>query len=349
MATESPTVAASVPQETLLPESSAQEVARLAAPGGEARLVILAGGDGVRLRSVTRALEGDDRPKQFSTLVGREPLLVQTVRRASLIAPAERTLIVLTRGHETWYRPLLPESDSSRLAIQPENRGTATGVLFALLRIAAQTTEAPVVILPSDHWVSSDPAFMLHVQVAVEFVEANPGAVVLLGVPPTRAETEYGWIEPGRPLSGARGGLSRVVRFVEKPAPDIARDLYAKGTSLWNTSVVVARVEELLVRFAMAQPDLVDAFLESWSSLGSPSEATALESLYGKLPIVDFSRDVLQSRAADLSVLSVLGVDWEDLGHPRGIIEARRLKSNGEEARPRHGPRRARTRRDDRL
>jgi mannose-1-phosphate guanylyltransferase len=349
MATEFPTLAANAPHETLAPASSAQEIARAVAPDGEARLVILAGGDGVRLRSVTRALEGDERPKQFSTLVGREPLLVQTVRRASLIAPADRTLIVLTRGHETWYRPLLPESDSSRLAIQPENRGTATGVLFALLRIAVETIESPVVILPSDHWVSSDPTFMLHAQVAVEFVEANPSAVVLLGVPPTRAETEYGWIEPGRRIAGARGGLSRVSRFVEKPGPEVARDLFAKSTSLWNTSVVVARVEELLLRFAMAQPDLVDTFLESWSSLGSPSEETALETLYSKLPIVDFSRDILQSRPGELSVLSVHGVDWEDLGHPRGIIEARRLKSSGEEIRPRRGPRRAGRRRDYRV
>jgi mannose-1-phosphate guanylyltransferase len=345
MATESPTVAA----ETFSPDSSAQEVERAPAPGGEARLIILAGGDGVRLRSVTRALEGDDRPKQFATLVGKEPLLVQTVRRASLVAPASRTVIVLTRGHEEWYRPILPASDSSGLAIQPENRGTATGILFALLRIAAQTTDAPVVILPSDHWVSSDPVFMLHAQVAVEFVEANPGAVILLGVPPTRAETEYGWIEPGRPIAGARGGIARVSRFIEKPSPDAARDLYAGEVSLWNTSVVVARVEELLVRFAMTQPDLVDAFLENWSSLGSPSEPEALEGLYRKLPIVDFSRDVLQSRPADLSVLAVRGVDWEDLGHPRGIIEARRMRSNGEAIRPRPGPRRARPGRNYRL
>jgi len=348
MPTESPT-AAIESAETLCPESSDQEVERAAAPDGEARLIILAGGDGVRLRSVTRALEGDDRPKQFATLVGKEPLLVQTVRRASLIAPADRTVIVLTRGHETWYREILPAGDSSGQAIQPENRGTATGVLFALLRIAALTTEAPVVILPSDHWVSSDPVFMLHAQIAVEFVEKNPGAVVLLGVPPKRAETEYGWIEPGRPISGARGGLARVVRFVEKPSPDAARDLYASGRSLWSTSVVVARVEELLVRFAIAQPDLVDAFLENWSSLGSPSEAAALETLYRKLPIVDFSRDVLQSRPADLSVLAVQGVDWEDLGHPRGIIEARRRKDNGEAIRLRRPPRRVRRNRDYRL
>ncbi len=349
MATESPTVAASVSVENLSHESFAQEIERAAAPGGEVRLIILAGGDGVRLRSVTRALEGDDRPKQFATLVGKEPLLVQTVRRASLIAPADRMLIVLTRGHEAWYREVLPQDGSSGLAIQPENRGTATGVLFALLRIAAQTTEAPVVILPSDHWVSSDPTFMLHAQVAVEFVEANPGAVVLLGVPPKRAETEYGWIEPGRPTAGARGGIARVLRFIEKPSPDAARDLYANGASLWNTSVVVARVEELLVRFAIAQPDLVDAFLENWSSLGSPSEATALETLYRKLPIVDFSRDILQSRPGELSVLSVRGVDWEDLGHPRGIIEARRVKSSGEAIHPRSGPRRASPGRNYRL
>jgi mannose-1-phosphate guanylyltransferase len=304
-----------------------------AEPDRDARLIILAGGDGLRLRFLTHALEGDDRPKQFSTLVGKEPLLVQTVRRASFVVSAERTWIVLTRGHEAWYQPILAENEPSHLAIQPSNRGTATGLLFALLRIAAETTDAPVVILPSDHWVSSGPGFMLHAQAAVEFVEAHPSALVLLGVPPTRAETEYGWIEPGRPIARTRG-VARVERFVEKPGQDAAADLFAGGASLWNTSVLVARVEELLLRFAMAQPDLVDDFLEIWSSLGSPTQAEALESLYRKLPVVDFSRDVLQGRADELYVLPVRGVAWEDLGHPRGIIEARRMKLMREFGRP---------------
>jgi hypothetical protein len=37
--------------------------------------VILAGGEGVRLRSLTRSLCGDERPKQYATLLGARSLL----------------------------------------------------------------------------------------------------------------------------------------------------------------------------------------------------------------------------------------------------------------------------------
>src|SRR6266850_1943868 len=69
--------------------------------------VILAGGDGVRLRALTRGLTGDDRPKQFCALVGPDALLTETRRRAALVAPAHRTLVVVNRAHERFYTPLL--------------------------------------------------------------------------------------------------------------------------------------------------------------------------------------------------------------------------------------------------
>jgi mannose-1-phosphate guanylyltransferase len=307
------------------PAPSARPKEKTEEDAAGARVVILAGGDGTRSLAVTRVLSGDDRPKQFTALVGTEPLLVQAERRAVLVAPAKRTHIVLTRKHATWYREILASDGAFRLLVQPQNRGTGTAVLYALLRISAESPHAPVVILPSDHWVSSDSAFMLHAQAAVDFVEEHPAAVVLLGVPPTRPESEYGWIEPG-PTRANGKGFAWVSLFVEKPAPSVAGDLFKKGTSLWNTSVVVARAEELLLRFAMARPELVDAFMERWSALGSDGEDEALQRLYAELPVTDLSRDILTSSTSALSVLAVRGVAWEDLGHPRGILEARRLR-----------------------
>src|ERR1700722_13128418 len=65
--------------------------------------VILAGGDGTRLRPLTRQIAGDDRPKQFCVLVGSETLLQQTRRRVSQILPPIQTLVSLTRKHECFY------------------------------------------------------------------------------------------------------------------------------------------------------------------------------------------------------------------------------------------------------
>jgi mannose-1-phosphate guanylyltransferase len=99
-------------------------------------VVILAGGDGVRLRSMTRGLTGDDRPKQFCALVGPDALLTETRRRAALVAPAHRTLVVVNRAHERFYTPLLADLRARAVAPQPENRGTAPGILYALLVLA---------------------------------------------------------------------------------------------------------------------------------------------------------------------------------------------------------------------
>jgi mannose-1-phosphate guanylyltransferase len=99
-------------------------------------VAILAGGDGVRLRALTRRMTGDDRPKQFCPLVGTEPLLTETRRRAALVVPPHRTLAVVTRPHEEFYRPLLADMRTPAVVVQPENRGTAPAILYTLLRIA---------------------------------------------------------------------------------------------------------------------------------------------------------------------------------------------------------------------
>ena len=292
-----------------------------------ARVLILAGGDGARLRPVTRILAGDDRPKQFCALVGQEPLLAQTARRAAAIAAPENILFLLSRRHEPYYADILSAIGPSSLIVQPGNRGTAIAVLYGLLRIASgtPTPNCPVVILPSDHWVSDEHAFALHARVAVGVVEAHEKLVVLLGTTPTRPETEYGWIEPAEPLIGGWRDLHRVARFVEKPAADAARELF-RGSSLWNTSVVVGQLEELLFLFALAQPDIVDSFLEIWAALGSPAERDAAERLYARLPHADFSRDVLAKKPYALAVLAIHGLVWEDLGSPARVREARRLQ-----------------------
>lgn len=297
--------------------------------GAPAHVLILAGGEGLRALPVTRALFGDDRPKQFCALVGREPLVVQAQRRASLVVPPSRTLLVLTRRHEPYYRGLVYGMPASSLVIQPSNRGTAAAVLYGLLRIALRTPSAPVVILPSDHWVSDEAVFMAHAAAAIGIVRAHATAVVLLGVAPTRPEREYGWIEPSAPIAEVWSDLHGVARFVEKPDPDRALHLQQSGTSYWNTSVVVGQAEALLFLFAMAQPALVDAFLQAWGELGTPSEAAAIERVYEGLAASDFSRDILAAHPESLSVLGVSGVCWEDIGNPERLQAARRRSGRG--------------------
>ena len=163
--------------------------------------VILAGGDGTRLRELTQRIAGDDRPKQFCRVLGSETLLEQTRWRVGRVIAPSRTFFSVTHRHEDYYRPALAGVSRRNVVVQPDNRGTAPAILYALMRLEAVTTSVATAIFPSDHYVSDDGAFMARVESALSFVSQRPDLVVLLGIAADRPEIEYGWIEPGDPVA----------------------------------------------------------------------------------------------------------------------------------------------------
>lgn len=289
-----------------------------------AAAIILAGGDGTRLRPLTRRLTGDDRPKQFCALLGDETLLEQTRRRAARLIAPERTFFALTSAHAPYYAPALRDAGSQCLVVQPANRGTAPAVLYALMRVRTVAPADAVVLLPSDHYVSDDDALMARVEGALQAVRDRPDLIVLLGIEPDRPEVEYGWIEPGDLLTGPwRWPLHRVRSFREKPPLAQADELFRHG-GLWNSFVIAAnpRVLELLV--CQSRPSLAEAFDPLEARLGTAREEAAARAAYEQLQVSDLSRDVLQRHSGRLAVLPVNGVGWNDLGDPARLLATQR-------------------------
>jgi mannose-1-phosphate guanylyltransferase len=284
--------------------------------------IILAGGEGVRLRELTRRIVGDDRPKQFCQLLGRETLLEQTVGRVGRLIPREQTLVVLLREHQQYYAPLLSGLPPECLVVQPGNRGTAPAILYGILRLRALDLAGPVTILPSDHYVSDDGRFMAHIDRAFEIVRVRPDLIVLLGVVPESPEPEYGWIEPGSELAGPwPGPLRRVSRFWEKPHPGLASLLMERGC-LWNSFVLIAYPFTLAALIRHTHPTLADEFLGIQQRLSTPWETESVRRLYSRLGSTDFSKHILASRPANLAVLTLDGVGWSDLGRPGRVLAA---------------------------
>jgi mannose-1-phosphate guanylyltransferase len=281
--------------------------------------MILAGGDGRRLSSYTRQLTRKAVPKQFCRLIGRKNLLQQTIERLSLIVNIEHTLVALTRTHEEYYAPIVEGLSPRQLVIQPVNRDTAPAILYCLLRLSVRSPQALVALIPSDHYVSDDALFMKHVDHAFREVQRQSDLIILLGIPPTAAETSYGWIEPGpSPLSAAP--VYPVRAFYEKPSPPIARELYARRC-LWNSFVVVARVQTLLDVFEHKLPHLTHAFVQILPALETKHEARTVENLYRHLLSTNFSRRILANTGLNLGVLPVFGLRWSDLGDARRVME----------------------------
>jgi mannose-1-phosphate guanylyltransferase len=283
--------------------------------------VVLAGGEGMRLRSVTRAIVGDDRPKQYVPLISADSLLRQTVARAARLSPRERTLVVSQQRHAGWLAADLGAHRAPKLLLQPENRDTAAGVLLPVYWIAARDPNATVVVYPSDHFVLEEAAFVAHVAEVVAFLDRQSDRIVLLGARAMEPDTEYGWIEPGDAVGAtASGPICRVARFREKPTPQAAAMWMARAW-LWNTFVMVAKASTLVSVADVLLPGLHHRLTAAAPFLGTRREARALEQAYASLPRQNFSETVLQAGLPFLAVSALPPLTWSDLGTPQRLFK----------------------------
>src|SRR5512147_1706981 len=128
---------------------------------GHTWAIVLAAGDGSRLRSLTTTAVGVAVPKQFCSLRGGPSLLHDAVRRAESIAPAERICTIVAKQHSRWWEDVLKLLPERNVIVQPDNRGTGVGILLPLLRIMMRDPDARVVLLPSDHHVRDEAVLAL--------------------------------------------------------------------------------------------------------------------------------------------------------------------------------------------
>lgn len=287
--------------------------------------LILAGGDGTRLKSLTRRIAGDDRPKQFCPVLGGATLLEETQRRVALELSKQQTLCVVNRAHAPYYMPLFLGEPGTNVVAQPRNAGTAPAILYGLLAINALDPDAIVAIFPSDHYISDNRAFMEHVRTALEAAQQSRHLIILLGVEPESPEVEYGWIEP-KAATSENARVFGVRRFWEKPNHVHAQVLQLRGC-LWNSFVMVASVRALLDAIESSTPELYRAFVGVSHSIGTQAENQEMSDLYQGLEEINFSHRVLAVRPDRLAVLKVAGVRWNDLGEPNRVMAS--LKTAG--------------------
>lgn len=280
--------------------------------------IILAGGEGARLRSFTRTLAGKEIPKQFCRLIGNSTLLEQTRRRVALSVDPARTFFAVTRAQSLFYEELLADVPAERMVVQPSNRGTAPAILYSMMRVAEACPNSSLAVFPSDHYIDSDERFMAHVDEAFDAVEREPNLMVLLGISPNSPEPSYGWIEPGVRLDATLGHLFSVRRFAEKPTPEEAARMIGRG-GLWNSFVMVAKTRRLLQLADRALDALASSMSAIRPSMYTVFEGAAIERLYLRIPPMNFSHEVLARFPEELATIPVFGVDWSDIGEPKRL------------------------------
>lgn len=272
--------------------------------------VILAGGDGERLRPFIQRALGYGKPKQYCTFVGTRSLFQHTLDRADLLSRPDRKVTVITESHCGEALPQLAGHQAGTLLFQPANRDTAAGVFLALTHVRARDPEATVVIYPSDHFVYPEDNFVGVVQRAVRAAKHLKDMVFLLAVPPDSPEEQYGWIQVGPNLGRVDGSPERAVKtFVEKPSSQVRKEMMACG-ALWNTLVLAAKVETLWALGWRCFPEIMWLFEIYGETIGTSEEGGVLEALYKEMPSRNFSSHLLACVSKQIGVFELTGVLW---------------------------------------
>jgi mannose-1-phosphate guanylyltransferase len=280
----------------------------------DAWAILLAGGDGTRLQSLTRKITGDLRPKQFCRLFGDMSLLGHTRKRLRPIFRDDRTLFVVNKDHETFYMEELFDANASGIVAQPANRGTGVAIIVALLRILKHDADAVVAVFPSDHYFADEAAFAATVRSSLVAAGKYTESVILIGAEPQWPEVGYGWIEPaGLFARSSHPPLLRVSGFWEKPQLATARELMKRG-GLWNTFVTVGHASAFLELLRSTIPDAMVKIADAVAR-------DDLDDAYLDLDSIDFSMAVLSREPHRLLVIPDAASGWTDLGDPDRVIE----------------------------
>jgi mannose-1-phosphate guanylyltransferase len=290
--------------------------------------IVLAGGEGTRMRPAIEQWFGRPAPKQYCTFVGSRSMIRGTLDRAVRVSGRDRVITVIARGHRAYLAQAVPDDLPGQVVEQPLDRGTAAGVYLPLAHVLEQDPRATVLLLPSDHYVQPEERFLEQLLTVCSLAEAREGRCVLLGARPEGGESDYGWILPVGSCSSER--VAPVARFVEKPPRDVAQRLLRQG-ALWSTMIVAAQGATLWDLGRRAIPRMIERFDALRSVLravrgervpGVHTELT-LRHVYGAMEPADFSRDVLAAAAPRAAaVVAADGVEWSDWGRPERVLES---------------------------
>jgi mannose-1-phosphate guanylyltransferase len=270
--------------------------------------LILAGGSGERFWPLSRRT----RPKQLLSLVSKKTLLEETLARLDGLIPTERILILTNTEQESAVRKLLVDFPEENIVAEPAKRDTAAAIALGTSWIAVRDHAAIMVVLPADHVITNRVAFQETVRLAAD-AAAETSELVTIGIKPTWACPGFGYVEHGKPVRlrnrPDNDAVHRVVRFREKPNPDLAESFLRRGNFRWNAGMFVWSVPTVLREFNRHAPELADFI----SQLRTPGNfETVLRERFSKLPRISFDYAIMEK--ADRVLVVEANFDWDDIG-----------------------------------
>jgi mannose-1-phosphate guanylyltransferase len=284
--------------------------------------VILAGGRGTRFwpRSRTKT------PKQLLQIIGKSTMLEQTVARLRPLVPADRIWTVTNAEQVSALNKQVPAGSRNRVLVEPVGRNTAAAIALAAFHIRRTAKgDALMAVLPADHYIAETRRYQRIVQTALG-VAGEPGRMVVLGIPPTRPDTGFGYIERMNVAASSETfPVYPVLRFTEKPALEAAKEYLASGNYHWNAGMFFWRVSTFLDELRNHLPATFAALQKLAERIGTRSYEWYLRKIYRKIENISVDYAILERVTAEAATARVFvipaEVGWSDIGSWAAVYE----------------------------
>ena len=281
--------------------------------------VIMAGGSGTRFWPASR----ESLPKQFLRITSDRTMFEETLARVRLFAPDDRIYSVVGSAHAELVSGLLNAS-LPRTLTEPFGRNTAACIGLSAIHISRRDADEPIAFLPADHFVADAECFARTIQAAAE--AARSGAIITLGIKPTRPETGYGYIEIGAEAGRALDQpYFRMERFIEKPDQETALRYLAGGRHLWNSGIFIFTARTILNELNNCLPALNEGLREIDSAIGRTDYSEVITSVYERIQSISIDYGVMERTSSPVLVFKA-DFGWSDVGSWQALYELRKAE-----------------------
>ncbi len=252
-------------------------------------------------------------------------MIQQTVDRLASLSDPSDVWIITNNLLDDVIAEQLPEVPREHILSEPAARNTAPACALAAFLLEKTEPDTVIGIFPSDHVVKNRARFTEVVRAGIALASTGD-KIVVVGVPPTRAETGYGYIELGAtvdPSQVPQGEITlrRVKRFTEKPNAALAEQFVASGNYAWNGGIFLwsARTLANAIReYCPAMAPLLERIAEAHRTSKAEFDRVFAE-LYPQCDNISIDYAVLEPRSAKgeagAEIYCLPGdFEWNDLG-----------------------------------
>jgi mannose-1-phosphate guanylyltransferase len=287
--------------------------------------VILAGGRGTRFWPLSRKR----RAKQLLPLNSDKSMLQETAERLLPLARARNFWVITNNDLRAPILRQLKKVTKKQVIAEPIGRNTAPAIGLAAFLLLREDPKAVLGLFPSDHVVNNEKGFRADLTHAVEIAASGPN-IVVIGIPPTRAETGYGYIEAG---AKAKNGALQVRRFTEKPDAQTAARFVKEGNYFWNGGIFIWSAQTLADALSEHLPETSLLLQEIASSYGTRKFDKMLAKLYPQCENISVDYAIAEPRSAkgeDKSGIYCIPASfgWNDLGSWTALYEHRQSRQD---------------------